>query len=348
MGLAEIRNLLEGCIKETEISYFSGKIIAIDAFNAIYQFLTAIRQEDGTPLMDSKGRITSHLSGLFYRTKKLLENGIKPVYVFDGKNPEFKKKEIEIREENKRKLEEKYKKAIELGIKSEMKKYSVGTARLTPEIIEESKKLLEAMGIPYIQAPSEADAQLTKLVNDGIVDFASTQDYDILIFGAKRAVRNLVITGKRKIRGVEVDINPEILELKQILDCLKIDREKLIWLALIIGTDYNPEGIPGIGLKTAYELIKNTEDPEKLFKYVGWERYYNNIDWRELYEFFLNPPCIEIKEIKWKEPEEEKVIKLLVEEHDFNEERVRKSLEELKKAYKQGSQKSITDFFKKC
>ncbi|MFH7903080.1 MAG: flap endonuclease-1 [Candidatus Aenigmatarchaeota archaeon] len=347
MGFAEIRNLLEGCIKEVEISQLSGKIIAIDAFNAIYQFLTAIRQEDGTPLMDSKGRITSHLSGLFYRTKRLIENGIKPVYVFDGKNPEFKKKEIEIREEIKRKLEEKYKKAIELGIKSEMKKYSVGTVKLTPEIIEESKMLLEAMGVPYIQAPSEADAQLAKLVNDNVVDFASTQDYDILLFGAKRSIRNLVITGKRKVRGVEVEANPEILELEKILNCLKLNKEKLIWLALIVGTDYNPEGIPGIGLKTAYELVKRTEDPEKLFKYVGWEKYYNYVDWKELYEFFLNPPCIEIKEIKWGELDEDKIMKLLVDEHDFNEERVKKTLDELKKAYKYGSQKSIIDFLKK-
>jgi len=155
MGLAEIRELIKPVIKEVDLSYFSGKKIALDAFNALYQFLSAIRQPDGSPLMDSKGRITSHLSGLFYRTKNLLEYGIKPIYVFDGKHPEFKKKEIEIREEVKKKMEEKYRKALEMGIKSDLKKYASGTSRLTPDMVEDAKNLLDAMGIPWIQAPSE-------------------------------------------------------------------------------------------------------------------------------------------------------------------------------------------------
>jgi len=347
MGLAEIRQLIKECIKEVEIERFSGNTVAIDAFNALYQFLTAIRQPDGTPLMDSRGRITSHLSGLFYRTKRLIEYGIRPIYIFDGKHPEFKKKEIEIREELKKKMEEKYKRAIELGIKSDMKKYAVGTAKLTPDMIEESKDLLEAMGIPYVQAPSEGEAQVARLVIDRVADYAATQDYDALLFGSSRIVRNLVITGKKKVRGVEVEISPEIIELEEILNkCLKIDRERLIWFALIVGTDYNPDGIPGIGIKTAYELVKSTSDPEKLFKYVNWEKYYKDIDWRELVEFFLDPPTIKVEKVEWREPNEEKIIEILVKRHDFNEERVKKAIEELKKGFKKGSQKSILGFFK--
>jgi len=346
MGLAEIRQLIKDCIKEVPFESLSGSIVAIDAFNALYQFLTAIRQPDGTPLMDSKGRITSHLSGLFYRTKRLLEYGIKPIYVFDGKHPEFKKKEIEIREELKKKMEEKYKKAIELGIKADMKKYAAGTARLTPEMVEDAKRLLEAMGIPYIQAPSEGEAQIARMVADGVADYAGTQDYDALLFGASKVARNLVITGKKKVKGVEVEISPEIIELNNVLNCLKLTREKLIWLALIVGTDYNPDGIPGIGIKTAYELVKSTDDPEKLFKYVGWEKYYKDIDWRELVEFFLDPPTIKVEKIEWKEPNEEKIVQILVKEHDFNEERVRKAIDELRRSYKKGSQKSILGFLK--
>jgi len=346
MGLAEIRQLIKDCIKEVPFESLSGSVVTIDAFNALYQFLTAIRQPDGTPLMDSKGRITSHLSGLFYRTKKLLEYGIKPVYVFDGKHPEFKKKEIEIREELKKKMEEKYKKAIELGIKADMKKYAAGTVRLTPEIVEDSKRLLDAMGIPYVQAPSEGEAQIARMVVDGVANYAGTQDYDALLFGASKVARNLVITGKKKVRGVEIEISPEIIELNNVLNCLKLTREKLIWLALIIGTDYNPEGIPGIGIKTAYELVKSTDDPEKLFKYVGWEKYYKDIDWRELIEFFLDPPTIKVEKVEWREPDEEKIIQILVKEHDFNEERVRKAIDELRKSYKKGSQKSILGFLK--
>jgi len=346
MGLSEIRELIKPVIKEVDLSYFSGKRIALDAFNALYQFLSAIRQPDGSPLMDSKGRVTSHLSGLFYRTKNLIENGIKPIYVFDGKNPEFKKKEIEIREEIKKKMEEKYKKALEMGIKSDLKKYAAGISRLTPDMIEDAKRLLDAMGVPWIQAPSEGEAQAAYLVIKGIVDYTGSQDYDSLLFGSPRVSRNLTITGKRKVKGREIDIKPEVIELQEVLNYLKLTREKLIWFSLLVGTDYNPEGIPGVGVKTAYELVKNTNDPDKLFKYVGWDKYYSDIDWRDLVEFFMDPPVVDIEKIEWKEPDEEKIMKILVEEHDFNEERVKKAIEELKKSLKSGYQRSILSFFR--
>ncbi len=347
MGLSEIRELIKPAIKEVELNFFSGKKVALDAFNALYQFLSAIRQQDGSPLMDSKGNITSHLSGLFYRTKNLLEAGIKVVYVFDGKHPEFKRKEQEIREELKKKMEEKYKKALELGIKSDLKKYASGTSKLTPKMVEESKELLDAMGVPWIQAPSEGEAQAAYMVKKGIVDYVGSQDYDSLLFGGLRIARNLTISGKRKVKGVEVEIKPEIINIEDVLKILKFDDiRKLIWFAIIIGTDYNPDGIPGIGIKTAYELVKNTNDPEKLFKYIGWEKYYKDIDWKELEEFFLDPPVEDITNIEWKEPNEEKIIKILVEDHDFSEERVKKAIEELKKSIKSSSQTKILSFFK--
>jgi len=349
MGLAEIRELIKPVIKEVDFSYLSGKVVALDAFNALYQFLAAIRQPDGTPLKDSKGRITSHLSGLFYRTKNLIEYGIKVIYVFDGKHPEFKKKEQELREEQRKKMEEKYKKAIEMGIKGDLKKYAEFTSKLEFNMVDESKELLEAMGVPYVQAPSEGEAQAAYLVKKGIADYVGSQDYDSLLFGGLRVARNLTISGKRKVRGVEVEINPELVELNDILNYLKLDYKKLIWFALIVGTDYNPDGIPGIGVKTAYELVKNNEDPERLFKYVGWEKYYKEISWKELEEFFEDPPVIEInkEDIKFGEVDEEKIRKILIDEHDFSEDRVNKAIEELKNAYKKGSQKNILSFFGK-
>jgi len=349
MGLAEIRELIKPVIKEIDFSYLSGKVVALDAFNALYQFLAAIRQPDGTPLKDSKGRITSHLSGLFYRTKNLIEYGIKVIYVFDGKHPEFKKKEQKLREEQRKKMEEKYKKAIEMGIKGDLKKYAEFTSKLEFNMVDESKELLEAMGIPYVQAPSEGEAQAAYLVKKGIADYVGSQDYDSLLFGGLRVVRNLTISGKRKVRGVEVEINPEVVELNDILNYLKLDYKKLIWFALIVGTDYNPDGIPGIGVKTAYELVKNNNDPERLFKYVGWEKYYKEISWKELEEFFEDPPVIEInrEDIKFGEVDEEKIRKILIDEHDFSEDRVNKAIEELKNAYKKGSQKNILSFFGK-
>ena len=346
MGLSELRELIKPAIKEVDLNFFTGKRIALDAFNTLYQFLTAIRQPDGSPLKDSKGRVTSHLSGLFYRTKNLLEHGIKPIYVFDGKHPEFKKKEIELRKEIKKKMEEKYRRALEMGIKTDLKKYAQGTARLTPEMVSEAKELLDAMGIPWIQAPSEGEAQAAYLVKKGLADYTGSQDYDSLLFGSPRIARNLTITGKRKIRGREVEIKPEVIELKDILNHLKLSHEKLLWLALLIGTDYNPEGIPQIGLKTAYQLVKEAKDPEKLFRYVNWEKYYPDVDWREILEFFKDPPVIEVNNIEWRDPDEERIFKILVDEHDFNPDRVKKAIEELKKAIKAGTQKSILSFFK--
>jgi len=350
MGLAQIRELIKPVIKEVSFIELSNKRIAIDAFNALYQFLTVIRQPDGTPLKDSKGRITSHLSGLFYRTINLMEEGIKVVYVFDGKHPEFKKEEQKIREEIKKKYEEKYKRLLELGVKEDLKKYAQATARLTPEMVEDAKRLLDAMGVPWIQAPSEGEAQAAYLVKKGLVDYTGSQDYDSLLFGSEAVVRNLTITGRRKVSGKDlyIEIKPEIIYLKSVLDHLKLSRKQLIALAILIGTDYNPDGIPGIGLKTALEYVKKFgENFDKLFSWVGWEKYYKDLSWEEIMEFFLDPPVIEVKEIKWKEPDEEKILKILVDEHDFSEERVKKAIERLKKARKSGAQLGLQAFFKR-
>lgn len=348
MGLSEIRELIKPLINEIDIKQLNGKVVALDAFNTIYQFLTAIRQPDGRPLMNSKGEITSHLSGILYRTKNLLENGIRPIYVFDGKHPEFKRKEMEHREKIKQEMEKKYKKALELGIKSDLKKYAQGTAKITPKIIEDSKRLLDAMGIPWIQAPSEGEAQAAHLVKNNIADYTGSQDYDSLLFGSPRVVRNLTITGKKKIRGVEVDIKPETVELKDVLDYLSISYDKLIWLALIIGTDYNPEGIKGIGVKTAYELVKSAKNPEKLFNYLQWEKYYPDVDWEDLIEFFKNPPVINVskEDVKWRDPNEDEILRILVDDNDFSEDRVKKAIESIKNSIRKGTQKSILSFFK--
>ncbi len=349
MGLAEIRNLIKPVIKEIELRSLSGKIIAIDAFNYLYQFLAAIRQEDGTPLKDSKGRITSHLYGLFYRTIHLMEEGLRPVFVFDGKHPEFKKEEQKRREEMKKKLEEKYKKVLELGIKKDLRKYAQGIVRLTPDMVKDAMRLLDAMGIPYVQAPSEGEAQAAYMARKGDVYSTASQDYDSLLFGSPRVVRNLAITGKRKVprKDIYVEIKPELIELEEVLKYLGLTREQLIALALLIGTDYNPDGIPGVGLKTAYELVKKFGNNfEKLFEYVNWKKYYPELDWRELMEFFLDPPVTDNYKIEFKEPDEEKIIKILVEEHDFNEQRVRNAIERLKRAIRAGAQSNLLSFFK--
>jgi len=320
--------------KTIELIELKGKVVSIDGYNALYQFLTAIRQPDGTPLRDSKGRITSHLSGLFYRTINLLEHGIKPVYVFDGKPPELKAMEIARRKKIKEEAVKKYEEALAKGDLEAAKRYAQMASKLTEDMVDAAKKLLTAMGIPWVQAPAEGEAQAAHMAAKGDVWATGSQDYDSLLFGAPRLVRNLTITGKRKLprKDVYVEIKPEVIILDELLKTLGITREQLIDIAILLGTDYNPEGVKGIGPKTALRYIKTYGSLEKVLKVVKAEF---PVDPLKIKEYFLNPPVTDNYKIEWKEPNKEEVIKILVYEYDFSETRVKNALNRLEKAYRE-------------
>ncbi len=322
-------------IKEIKLDELKFKVIAIDGYNALYQFLTAIRQPDGTPLMDSKGRVTSHLSGLFYRTINLLEHGIKPVYVFDGKPPEIKYMEIERRKKIKSDAARKYEEALSRGDLEAAKRYAQMSSKLTEDMVNEAKKLLDAMGIPFVQAPAEGEAQAAYMAKRGDAWAAASQDYDSLLFGATRLVRNLTITGRRKLprKDVYVEVKPELIVLDKLLKSLGITREQLIALGILVGTDYNPDGVKGVGPKTALKMVKAYKDPVKLLKSLP--RHDFPVDPLKIYEYFLNPPVRDDYKIEWNEPDEKRVYEILVEEHDFSKERVKNALARLKKAYRE-------------
>lgn len=317
-----------------DLRELSGKAIAIDAYNALYQFLAAIRQPDGTPLMDRKGRITSHLSGLFYRTINIVEAGIRPVYVFDGKPPELKAKEIAERMRVKEEARKKYEEAVRRGDVEAARKYAQMTSRLTSEMVEASKELLSAMGIPWVQAPSEGEAQAAYMARKGDVWAAASQDYDSLLFGAPRLVRNLTISGRRKLpnRNVYVEIKPEVIHLDAVLKGLGITREQLIDIAILVGTDYNPEGVKGVGPKQALRLIKTYGSLERALKAIPNASF--PVDPSKIKELFLNPEVTDDYQLKWRRPDAEKIIAILVNEFDFSEERVKNAIERLVKAYR--------------
>jgi flap endonuclease-1 len=332
---------------EIELGDLSGKKVAIDAYNTLFQFLSIIRQRDtGEPLRDSKGRITSHLSGLFYRTIKLIDSGIKPIYVFDGKPPEFKKKTIEVRELAREEARKKWKKAVEEGRKEDIMVYAQGAAKVTVEMIEESKKVLDAMGVPWIQAPSEGEAQCSLICKNQDADYSGSQDYDALLFSSPRLIRNLSITGKRKLprQEVYIDIKPEIIELDKVLSSLEITKEQLIILGILVGTDYNPQGIKGIGPKTALKMIKEHKTLDKVLEQVEWGF---DIDAHKIYEFFLNPPVCNDYEIEWKQPDKDKLMKLMVEEHDFSQERIENTVNKFIETKREGTQSRLGDWLKK-
>ncbi len=326
-----------------------GKVIVIDGYNALYQFLTAIRQPDGTPLMDSQGRITSHLSGLFYRTINIMEHGIKPAYVFDGKPPEMKAKEIERRKKIKEDATKKYEEAIRKGDLEAARRYAMMAAKLTDEMVADAKKLLDAMGVPWVQAPAEGEAQAAYIASRGDAWASASQDYDSLLFGSPRLVRNLTITGRRKLprKNVYIEIKPEVIELKKLLEALSITREQLIDIAIMLGTDYNPDGIKGIGPKKALQLIKAYGTIEKIIKLYKAEF---PVPPEKIKQYFLNPPVTSDYKLEWREPDEKAIYEILVEEHDFNPERVKNAVQRLMKAYREhikGRQMGLEAWFKR-
>jgi flap endonuclease-1 len=198
MGVA-ITELLEG--KELTIEQLHGKVFAVDAFNMLYQFLTTIRMQDGTPLKDSKGNVTSHLIGLFARSTTLMSQGLRLAFVFDGEPPALKRQERERRHAVKVEALRQFKKAEAKEDIEEMKKYAGRTATLNSEMVNEAKVLLAALGLPVIQAPSEGEAQAAHICKRGDAYAVISQDADALLFGAPRVVRNLNLTGRRKKGG---------------------------------------------------------------------------------------------------------------------------------------------------
>ncbi len=329
--------------KAIEFSELKGKVIAVDASNVIYQFLSSIRQADGTPLMDSKGKITSHLSGLFYRNINLMQEGLKLVYVFDGKMPGLKYgtniKRIEAKEEAK----EKYEKAKDEEDIEAMGKYAKQNIRLTKEIKEESIELLEALGIPCLQAPSEAEAQASFLAKKGKAYAVGSQDYDSLLFQTPRLIQNLTLSRKRKTVSGWVYISPEMIELEKVLNSLQINHEQLICLGILSGTDYNPGGVFRIGQKKALDIVRKYKYPVKIFQSVEEQLKAmpeeKQFDWQEIFELFKKPDVKDF-EIKFPKINPEKVRKILV-NRNFSEERINNSLERLNEARKEQGQKRL-------
>ncbi len=333
--------------KEIRLADLSGKRVAIDAFNVLYQFLSTIRQPDGMPLVDSQGRITSHLTGLFYRTISLIESGIWIVFVFDGEPPRLKAKEIE----NRRKIREesyvKWKTALSEGRIEEAYKAARASSRLSDDIIDSSKQLLSYMGIPFIEAPSEGEAQAAYLVCQNKVWSSASQDFDSLLFGSPRLVRNLTLSERRKLPGknIYVQVYPALIELDIVLSELGISREQLIDIGILIGTDFNDK-IPGVGPKTALKLIKKYGSFEKI---VQAKNYTLDFDYNEVREIFLHPKVNDVDVPEIRMPDPDKITQFLCEEHDFSKERVERGISRLVEAYKimkgSGVQTSLEDFF---
>ena len=333
-------------IQIVKLEDLGGSTLAIDAFNALYQFLAIIRQPDGTPLKDSTGKITSHLSGLFYRTSNLIEMGIKPVYVFDGVPPVLKRAEIERRKQIKVEAAFHYEKALAKGDLPKARMLAQATTSMKDYMKEDARRLLGLMGLPYVQAPSEGEAQAAHLTQKGEAEYCASQDYDSLLFGAPRLLRNVTISGRRKLpsKGVYVDVVPELVDLEKVLKECGITHEQLIDIGILIGTDFNPNGIKGLGPKTALKLIKQHGTLEKSLPHIKNAAFPHPPE--SIREIFLHPNIRDDYELEWKAPDVEGIVNFLVREKDFTEERVRKALERMQQgAAKQKGKTTLEKWF---
>ncbi|CAL2268812.1 unnamed protein product [Prunus armeniaca] len=347
MGIKGLTKLLADnapkAMKEQKFESYFGRKIAIDASMSIYQFLIVVGRSGTEMLTNEAGEVTSHLQGMFSRTIRLLEAGIKPLYVFDGKPPDLKKQELAKRYSKRADATEDLAAAVEVGNKEDIEKYSKRTVKVTKQHNDDCKRLLRLMGVPVIEAPSEAEAQCAALCKSGKVYAVASEDMDSLTFGAPRFLRHLMDPSSRKIPVME-------FEVAKVLEELNLTMDQFIDLCILSGCDYC-DSIRGIGGQTALKLIRQHGSIENILENINKERYQIPEDWpyQEARRLFKEPVALsdeEQLEIKWSAPDEEGLISFLVNENGFNSDRVTKAIEKIKAAKNKSSQGRLESFFK--
>jgi len=344
MGILGLTKLLADVaphvLKETDMKTYFGRKVAIDASMSLYQFLIAVRSE-GAQLTSVDGETTSHLVGIFYRTIRLLENGIKPVYVFDGKPPEMKSGELGKRMEKRAEAQKALDKATEAGDAAEVDKFTKRLVKVTRHHSDEAKQLLSLMGVPYIEAPCEAEAQCAALVKAGKVFATATEDMDALTFGSNVLLRHLTFSEARKIPIQEIHFN-------KVLEALELNNNEFIDFCILMGCDYT-DSIRGVGPKKSIELIKKHRSIEEILKNLDKDKYPppENWNYQGARDLFLNPEVADSEniELKWNEPDEEGMVKFLCGDRQFSEDRVRNGVKKLQKARGTSTQARLDGFF---
>lgn len=344
MGIKQLAKLISdnapGAIRENEMKAYFDRVIAIDASMQLYQFMIAVRQ-DGQVLTNEAGEVTSHLQGLFSRTIKMMSNSLKPVYVFDGKPPEMKSGELDDRRKKAAEAKEDLKKAEESGNKEDIQKFSKRTVRVTKQHSEDARRLLALMGVPFVDAVCEAEATCAALAASGKAFATATEDMDALTFGTPTLLRYLNAPESRKQPILEFD-------LKIVLSDLGLTKEQFVDLCILCGCDYC-DRIQGIGPVKALTLIKKHGTIEKVLSSLDKtkNKIPENFNFVGARKLFIDPEITDPStvELKWKDPDVDGLIKFLVDEKGFNDQRVRSSIERLKKSRKQSGQKRLENFF---
>ena len=331
-------------VKEGEIKNQFGRKVAIDASMSLYSFLVAVRS-DGQQLMSDTGETTSHLMGLFYRTLRIVDNGIKPLYVFDGAPPKLKSGELAKRFQRKSEAQESHEEAKETGTAEDVEKFSRRTVRVTREHNAEAQRLLKLMGIPYIIAPTEAEAQCAVLARAGKVFAAASEDMDTLTFNSPVLLRKLTFSEQRKEPIQEI-------HLDRVLEGLQMDLNQFIDLCILLGCDY-VDPVKGIGPRVALSLIREHKTLEAVVEHVeksGKFTFPDDWPYQDARLLFLEPDVRKAEDpecdFKWDAPDVDGLVKYLVEEKGFSEDRVRSGAARLSKNLKSSQQSRLEGFFK--
>jgi flap endonuclease-1 len=334
-------NLTPIIVKETlSLQDLKGRSLAVDANNYLYQFLSLVRTRDGTPLRDSSENITSHLAGLLFRSTRLIHDfNIDLVFVFDGKPPALKDEELRKRRERREKALQEWREALEARDYARAFSKAVMTSRLTQSMVEDAKELLTLLGIPYVQAPSEAEAQAAYMAMQGDVWAANSKDYDSLLFGAPRLLRFLTIHGQEYLpsKGVGRPLKPELIKLAQLLSHHEITRTQLVDLAILVGTDFNM-GIKGVGPKTALKLVKKHGKIENLP-----DEFLSKIppQYEEVREIYLHSKTTAQYTLGYASLQENELFRFLCDQRDFAPRRVETAVERMRKVYRRKKQTGL-------
>ena len=326
----------------------SGRTVAIDAYNMLYQFLTTIRQPDGTPLMNKGGNVTSHLSGIFYRTSDFIMHDIKPIYIFDGIPSMLKQRTIQARSRKRQEAYEMWQKAKDEGRIEEAGAYARVSTRVTKDIVDSARRLLDLMGIGYINAPSEGEAQASVMCRQGLVHAVASQDYDTMLFGAPLVVRNMSVSGRRKLpnKNIYINVETELLDLEETKAALGVTQDQIIWIGLMLGTDFN-DGISGIGPKTSLKIAKQSSSLQEVSDFIR-EKYGKEFDFNinEVEQLFKNPEVMElnsddIKSLLSHRIDKQGLIQFMCAENDFGTERIEKFADQIIKKSSASNQKRL-------
>ncbi|EGF83373.1 hypothetical protein BATDEDRAFT_22008 [Batrachochytrium dendrobatidis JAM81] len=328
--------------KQNDIKNYFGRKVAIDASMSIYQFLIAVRQSDGQQLTNEAGETTSHLMGMLYRTIRMVENGIKPAYVFDGKPPTLKSGELQKRGERRAEAQKEADTALETGDTENFNRFSRRTVKVTKEQNQECRRLLKLMGIPIVEAPCEAEAQCAALAKAGKVYAAGSEDMDTLTFGAPVLLRHLTFSEAKKIPISEFNT-------QKVLEGLNFSHDEFIDLCILLGCDYC-DSIRGIGPHRAVQLMKEHRTIENIIKSIDKTKYKVPENWpfKEARQLFKEPDVLDpaTVELNWTKPDEAGLLQFLVTEKGFSEDRVKKAAERLSKLMGTATQGRLDGFFK--